>query len=507
MLQGVTKPIRASKQDRERLASLVGPQEASFVDFIVAHNGVTLDSKDGGLNLSEGEPIALHAIHPLSSILRWYTDSTTDGTSAHYLCFGQGLDPQQQFVYCFRGKHAGTVWLSTAPDGLAAQRQDKHTRCLASRFDAFLSLLSREEPATGQLSQSPQLQAVSPPLSKDRASGSNRDSIEKAFGAGATTPEGTPVTGDSVLASLARDMLREQQVRRRWSVFFRIVTLALVIGTVGLIMQLGKPSGLQTITQNEDPFVAVVRVEGVIDNQSESNADRVITNLRQAVQQTNSKGVILDINSPGGSPVQSASIYREIRHLRNENPQIPIYAVVSDVGASGAYYIAAAAEYIYADPTSLVGSIGVLYGGFGFVDAMQKIGVERRLITSGDQKASLDPFLPRNEEAEEHLRQMLEEVHQQFVDDVIASRSQLANAEPIVFSGAIFGGTQALELGLIDGFGDRFSVARDVFGTENLVLIDVYQDQWLNVLEQLSDVVTGTMMHAVRSAFTISTLH
>ena len=193
--------------------------------------------------------------------------------------------------------------------------------------------------------------------------------------------------------------------------------------------------------------------------------------LRAAFEDTNTKGVILRINSPGGSPVQSGYIYDEIRRLRGEYPQTKVYAVISDLGASGAYYIASAADEIYADKASLVGSIGVTAASFGFVEAMEKLGVERRVYTSGEHKAFLDPFQPQKEEETRFWKSVLDTTHRQFIDSVKKGRGDRLKADehPELFSGLVWSGEQALQLGLVDALGSASYVAREVIGQKEMV--------------------------------------
>jgi protease-4 len=214
---------------------------------------------------------------------------------------------------------------------------------------------------------------------------------------------------------------------------------------------------------------ALVELSGVIAPTSEASADRIITALRRAFEDEGTKGVILRINSPGGSPVQSGYINDEIKRLRTLHPETPLYAVITDICASGGYYVAAAADKIYADKASLVGSIGVLMNGFGFVELMEKLGVERRLFTAGDHKGFLDPFTPTNDEEMEHVRSMLGDIHNQFIETVKAGRGDRLKSEKDTFSGLIWTGERSVEMGLIDALGSSSYVAREIIGEENIV--------------------------------------
>jgi protease-4 len=214
---------------------------------------------------------------------------------------------------------------------------------------------------------------------------------------------------------------------------------------------------------------ALVEVNGLIGVGGESDADAVIEGLNAAFENPGTKGVIVRINSPGGSPVQSGQIYREIRRLREKFPKVPVYTVIADVCASGGYYVAAAADRIYADPASLVGSIGVLVDGFGFVGTMDKLGVERRLITAGRNKSMLDPFSPVDPAELRHMQGLLDQVHEQFIESVKAGRRDRLADDRSIFSGLIWTGERARELGLVDEFGDAGYVAREIIGVDRIV--------------------------------------
>ncbi|UCE30236.1 MAG: S49 family peptidase, partial [Burkholderiales bacterium] len=214
---------------------------------------------------------------------------------------------------------------------------------------------------------------------------------------------------------------------------------------------------------------AVVDLTGVIEAEGDANAKQVGAALRRAFEDRNTAGVVLRINSPGGSAVQSGAIYDEIRRLRDRYPAIPLYAVVEEICASGGYYVAAAADRIFVNRASLVGSIGVLLNGFGFVGTMEKLGVERRLLTAGDNKGFLDPFSPLDEAQGAHARELLAEVHAQFVEAVRSGRGERLKEAPELFSGLVWSGARSVELGLADGFGSVPSVARDEVRAEKIV--------------------------------------
>lgn len=258
--------------------------------------------------------------------------------------------------------------------------------------------------------------------------------------------------------------LTEQRRARRWGIFFRLLTFAYLLAAFLLF----RPGGSGPVVP-PGGHTAVVRVEGVIADGERASADHIVTGLQRAFEQENSRAVLLVINSPGGSPVQADYVYNEMLRLQAEHPGTPLYAVIGDMGASGAYYIAAAASRIYAAPASLVGSIGVVSGSFGFVDAMERLGVERRLFTAGEHKGLLDPFSPLREEEVSFWEQVLERTHQQFIARVREGRGDRLVDDPELFSGLVWSGEQALELGLVDGFASPGQVAREVVGTEHIV--------------------------------------
>lgn len=259
----------------------------------------------------------------------------------------------------------------------------------------------------------------------------------------------------------------EQRRARRWGIFFKGLGLIYLFGVLFLFSSWGD---LEKKAAHR-PHTALIELRGMIADEERASADNLVGSLRAAFEDKNTRAVLLRINSPGGSPVQSGYVYDEIRRLRSLYPQIKVYAVITDLGASGAYYIASAADAIYADKASLVGSIGVTASGFGFVGVMDKLGVERRVYTSGEHKTFLDPFAPQKEEESRFWGGVLETTHKQFIASVKQGRGErLKDAEhPELFSGLVWSGEQALELGLIDGLGSASHVAREVVGEENLV--------------------------------------
>lgn len=267
-----------------------------------------------------------------------------------------------------------------------------------------------------------------------------------------------------LLERLALASLTEQRRARRWSIFFRLFFAAYFLFL--LLLLIGPHMGGSSLGSR---YTALVELDGEISADSLANADNIITGLRGAFEDEATAGVIIRANSPGGSPVQAGYIYDEIKRLRAKYPKIPVYGVVTDMCASGCYYALAATDKIYADKASVVGSIGVLMNGFGFVDVMKKLGVERRLMTAGEHKAILDPFSPVNAYDRKHVQQILDDVHQQFIQRVRDGRGQQLKETKEIFSGLFWTGEDALKLGLIDELGSASYVAREVIGAEDIV--------------------------------------
>ncbi len=278
-----------------------------------------------------------------------------------------------------------------------------------------------------------------------------------------------------ILATIATEGLKEQRRSRRWSIFFKILTFTFLFAYLLAMLVFVNPSLPGGGTAGEK-HTALVDLKGVIAAGNEASADNVVSGLRAAFESPDTVGVILRVNSPGGSPVQSGYIYDEILRLREKYPDTPLYAVVSDVCASGGYYVASAAEKIYADQASLVGSIGVRMDNFGFVEAMKKLGVERRTLTAGENKALLDPFAPQDPKVIEHMTRLLKSVHDQFINAVKQGRGDRLKEVDGMFSGLIWTGDQSVELGLIDELGSSSFVAREVFKTDNIVNFTVQPD-------------------------------
>ena len=284
----------------------------------------------------------------------------------------------------------------------------------------------------------------------------------------------------AVLEKLALKALEEQRRARQWGALFRLLwfTLAFLIvaawlGWIGRGDRDSVSAGRHT---------ALVDLKGVIGLEEKASVEKLITALNKAFKDRNTQGVVLRINSPGGSPVQAGYLNHEIRRLRAKYPEIPLYAVAQDLCASGGYYVAVAADKIYVDKASLVGSIGVIIGGFGFTGTMEKLGVERRAYTAGENKDFLDPFAPENPAHREHAKKMLDEIHQQFVKVVRQGRGARLKESPEIFSGLVWTGEKSVELGLADGLGGLEYVAREVIKAENVV--DFTPEE--NYLEQLT---------------------
>ncbi|WP_324780845.1 S49 family peptidase [Thiobacillus sedimenti] len=275
--------------------------------------------------------------------------------------------------------------------------------------------------------------------------------------------EPTPNWEREVLEKLALAAIQEQRRSRHWSILFK--TLGFLYLFILLFLAAGwfRSDGVSI-----KAHTALVDLQGEIAS-DKASADSIIASLQSAFDDKKTKGVILRINSPGGSPVQAGQIHDEIKRLRKLHPGIPLYVVVDDICASGGYYVASAADRIFVDKASIVGSIGVLMDGFGFTQTMQKLGVERRLLTAGKNKGFLDPFSPLDPQQEAYAKEMLEEIHQQFIGVVKEGRGARLKEVPDMFSGLVWSGEKSIQLGLADGFGTVESVARDVIKAEDVV--------------------------------------
>lgn len=269
----------------------------------------------------------------------------------------------------------------------------------------------------------------------------------------------------NLLEKIALATLREQRRARTWGIFFKLLTFLYFF--ILLFLALGWiEDGKVRISEKHS---ALIDLRGVIVADGNSSADKINASLQSAFRDKNTKGIILRINSPGGSPVQAGYINDEIRRLRVKYPEIPLYAVVGDICASGGYYVAAAADKIYVDKASLIGSIGVLMDGFGFTGTLEKLGVERRLLTAGENKGFLDPFTPLDPVQKEHATSLLHQIHEQFIKVVKEGRGERLKSAPEIFSGIVWTGQKSIELGLADGMGNAEYVAREIIEAETLV--------------------------------------
>ncbi len=289
-----------------------------------------------------------------------------------------------------------------------------------------------------------------------------------------------------ILSILAQDYLKERKSKRRWGIFFKSLFIVVIGYTVFAYFE--TDSGFIA-----DEHTAFVELNGVIGPNSNS-AHIINRSLADAFEAENSAGVVMQINSAGGAPVQAAQINEEIKRLKFLYPEKPFYVSITDICVSGGYYIAVAADRIFAHPSSIVGSIGVLMNGFGFVEAMNKLGIERRLIIAGENKAILDPFSPSDRSEVEYAQSLLAEVHKQFISAVKSGRGERLKNDPQIFSGLFWSGSSAMELGLIDQFGSSQSIARDVIGVEKLVNYTFKPSFLDEFAEQVGTSIVNTFM-------------
>lgn len=270
-----------------------------------------------------------------------------------------------------------------------------------------------------------------------------------------------------VISKLAFAAVNEQRRTRRWGIFFK--ALFFVYFLVLFLMAYSSSDGSNTKLGKAATHTALVEVQGIIADGAEASADNIIQGLREAFEAPKSKAIILRINSPGGSPVQAGYVYDEIKRLRKKHKEKKVYAVVTDMCASGGYYIAAAADEIYADKASIVGSIGVLMNGFGFTEAMKKVGVERRLYTAGTSKGFLDPFSDVKKSDKKHIEGLLGTIHKQFINTVKEGRGKRLVDDEKIFTGLVWTGEESVELGLTDGLGSSSFVAREIIEAEKII--------------------------------------
>ncbi len=282
-----------------------------------------------------------------------------------------------------------------------------------------------------------------------------------------TPPNSTPNSDTAwerkTLEKLVFAALEEQKARRRWSIAFKALGFVYLLAVLIAFVDWG------TGAQHQERHTALINLQGVIEAKGEANAENIVAALNSAFEEKHAAGVVLRINSPGGSPVQAGIINDEIRRLRAKYPDKPLYAVVEDMCASGGYYVAVAADKIYVNKASIVGSIGVLMDGFGFTGTMDKLGVERRLLTAGENKGFLDPFSPQAPQHKAHAQLLLDDIHKQFIDVVKTGRGKRLKETPEMFSGLMWTGVQSVQLGLADEFGNVDTVARDVIQADKVL--------------------------------------
>lgn len=321
------------------------------------------------------------------------------------------------------------------------------------------------------------------------------DSVERPQPVGDTVPASWE---RAVLEKVALKALDEQRRARQWSALFKLLWFLLAALVFAALMGwIGKPDRDDSAGSGLGKHTAVVDVDGIIGVEEKASAEKVMKGLNRAFKDANTQGVVIRINSPGGSPVQAGYINDEIRRLRAKYPSIPVYAVVQDLCASGGYYIAVAADRIYVDKASIVGSIGVIAGSFGFVGSLQKLGMERRSYTSGENKDFLDPFLPEDPKQRQHLEAMLKDVHDQFIKVVRQGRGQRLKESPDMFSGLFWHGEKSIELGLTDALGSAEYVAREVIKAEKLVDFTIEENYFEALSKRLG---TSAAESAVRAA-------
>lgn len=293
----------------------------------------------------------------------------------------------------------------------------------------------------------------------------------------------------SVLEKVALASVIEQRRTRRWNIFFKLLLLTYIIFISSLAMS--PMSDVSTLSKG--PHTAMVDVKGIIVSGGEADAESIIKSLKNAVKDPNTKGIVLRVNSPGGSPVQSSYVYEAIRDLKNTHPTLPIYAVVEDLCASGCYFIASAADKIFVNQSSIVGSIGVVMNGFGFTDTMKSLGVERRLYTAGEHKGFLDPFSNVKPAEKAHVQGMLNDIHTEFIESVKSGRGERLAENPDLFSGLVWAGSESIELGLADAIGDVRSVAKNEIGEEKIVDFTA-QQPFLEKLAKSMGAATASFM-------------
>jgi protease-4 len=280
----------------------------------------------------------------------------------------------------------------------------------------------------------------------------------------ATSPENNPGWEREVIEKLAFAAINEQKKTRRWGLFFKSLMFAYLLVLLGVVVY----PKFKGVGSTGKPHTAVIDVVGMIAESEVTNASAIIQGLRNAAKHPDTKGIVIHANSPGGSPVQADYVFNEIRAIKAKHPDLPIYAVISDMCASGCYYIASAADKIFVNPSSIVGSIGVIMNGFGFVGTMDKFGIERRLVIAGEHKALMDPFSPVNSNETKFMQTLIDQVHQQFIDAVKLGRGDRLKETPDMFSGLVWSGTEGIKLGLVDELGNDDYVAREIIGAKHI---------------------------------------
>ncbi len=301
------------------------------------------------------------------------------------------------------------------------------------------------------------------------------------------------------LERIAMAAITEQRAARRWKIFFRFAFLAVLVLIAWSVFDF---SGARV--EGGGRHTALVSLDGEISSDTPANAEDINSALDSAFDDDGTAGVILHIDSPGGSPVQAGIINDEIHRLRAKYPAIPLYVVVGDMCASGGYYVAAAADKIYVNKASIVGSIGVLMDSFGFTGLMDKLGVERRLRTSGENKGFFDPFSPDTPKMDAHAQDMLDQIHQQFIDAVKAGRGQRLKDSPDIFSGLFWTGQKSVELGLADGYGDTDYVAREIIKAPDVVDYTVKQSISDRVAKRFGASIGSAAVHSLISGAKLS---
>jgi len=287
--------------------------------------------------------------------------------------------------------------------------------------------------------------------------------------------------------------VREQRASRRWGIFFKLSFLLLAFFAIWAYFDFSTGSGTEALGRH----TALIEIDGTIDDEGSGAADTVIPSLNKAFSDAGSAAIVLRINSPGGSPVQAGIIVDEIQRLKKGYPNKPLYVVVDEICASGGYYIASAADKIFVNKASIVGSVGVLMDGFGFTGLMDKLGIERRLLTAGENKGFLDPFSPQSDKQKQHALAMLNEIHEQFIAVVRAGRGKRLKETPEIFSGLYWTGAKAVEMGLADGFGTVDTVARDVVKAEDIIDYTAHEGLPERVLKKFGASVGAGAVHSI----------